>query len=152
MTFGGPGGAAAGMWLGQFFCPLAGACGAATGSAIGGNQYYNKEHQGGSGKSEGKTQGAGQRTENIDAVAQKIANGHAYDKHIGEFSELKTKGDLAEHVKKVMQDRKSIFKELKDGRSAYWHEETKTIVIRDPKHPDGGTVFKAKPGRLEELV
>ena len=36
---------------------------------------------------------------------------------------------------------------LKEGRSAYWDEETGTIVVRDPKHPDGGTAFRPKTGK-----
>lgn len=37
----------------------------------------------------------------------------------------------------------SDFKKLERGRTAYLHEESKTIVIHDPNHVDGGTVFKS---------
>ena len=41
------------------------------------------------------------------------------------------------------------WKPLKEGRSAYWDEETGTIVVRDPKHPDGGTAFRPKTGKRD---
>ncbi|CAL7964292.1 hypothetical protein GAMM_60307 [Gammaproteobacteria bacterium] len=50
-----------------------------------------------------------------------------------------------------MQDKNSIFKELKDGRSAYWNEESKTVVIRDPGHVDGGSVFKSSKRYFEGI-
>jgi hypothetical protein len=33
-------------------------------------------------------------------------------------------------------------KKISDGREKFWDEKTKTIVIKDPNHKDGGTVFK----------
>jgi hypothetical protein len=31
---------------------------------------------------------------------------------------------------------------LKNGRTAYWNDKEKMVVIHDPSHPDGGTAFR----------
>jgi hypothetical protein len=38
-------------------------------------------------------------------------------------------------------------KELAGGRTAYYDEDTNTLVIEDPSNPDGGTAFKPTPGK-----
>jgi hypothetical protein len=40
----------------------------------------------------------------------------------------------------------SKIKELKNNRVAYWHQETGTIVIRNPGSIDGGTAFQPSEG------
>ena len=41
----------------------------------------------------------------------------------------------------------SATKNLDRGRTGYWDEKSGTIVIKDPKNPDGGTAFRPVEGR-----
>ncbi len=146
----GPVGAIATFVSSQPQCLAAATAGVAAGGTLAGNMHFSQGNEGESKKvlSENRKQ-----VENVDKISEQIGGGHAYSKHIGDFPGFKTKEDLINHVKKIMQDKSSILKELKNGRSAYWHEESKSIVIRDPKHADGGTVFKPDGGikYFEEL-
>jgi hypothetical protein len=76
-----------------------------------------------------------------DKDSENIANGHAWDKHKEDFPDVKTKNDLAKKVDKIIKN-PSESKKISDGREKFWDEKTKTIVIKDPNHKDGGTVFK----------
>lgn len=81
--------------------------------------------------------------------AQKIANGHAYDKHVTkqkEFPEIKDKQAFAEHIDNVMTN-PTESKNLTNGRKAYWDDKSKTVVITNPKNPDGGTAFRPTQGK-----
>ena len=60
-------------------------------------------------------------------VGKEISDGHAFSKHV--------------------INNYTSFKELSNGRSAYWHEASGTVVIRNPKVKDGGTAFQPKDGR-----
>ncbi len=77
-------------------------------------------------------------------AAEKIANGHAYDKHVekkGEFPDIKTREELKKHIEDVINNPNKT-KELYKGRTGYWDKETGSVVIQDPKSPDGGTIFR----------
>lgn len=77
-------------------------------------------------------------------TAEKIANGHAYDKHVekkGEFPDIKTREDLKKHIEDVINNPNKT-KGLDKGRTGYWDKETGSVVIQDPKSPDGGTIFR----------
>ena len=51
-------------------------------------------------------------------------------------------------VQGVSEDAKgSDVKQLSKGRSAYWNDQEKMVVIRDPKSPDGGTAFRPTNGK-----
>jgi hypothetical protein len=63
-----------------------------------------------------------------------------------EFPEIKTREQFADLVKKIMKEPTEV-KNLERGRTGYWHEESKTVVIRDSKSADGGTAFKPDTGR-----
>ncbi|QIM64400.1 hypothetical protein A4G17_02530 [Frederiksenia canicola] len=84
-------------------------------------------------------------------VGKEISDGHAFSKHVikqGEFKNVNvsTREQFEKHVEYVVNNYTS-FKELSNGRSAYWHEASGTVVIRNPKTKDGGTAFQPKDGR-----
>jgi filamentous hemagglutinin len=81
-------------------------------------------------------------------AAQEIAGGHAFGKHAGEFADLgiKSRGQFAGHIENVMNN-PSAFRELRNGRSAFWDDATGTVVIRNPSAVDGGTAFRPTNGR-----
>lgn len=82
-------------------------------------------------------------------ISQEISYGHAFEKHVlnqGEFSGLvRTRTQFAQHIENVLNDFSGI-KELKNGRVAYWHQETGTVVIRNSTALDGGTAFQPVEG------
>jgi hypothetical protein len=41
----------------------------------------------------------------------------------------------------------SDVKQLSNGRTAYWSDKEKMVVIHDPYNPDGGTAFRPTQGR-----
>lgn len=85
----------------------------------------------------------------IAKIAEQIADGHAYDEHVvkqDEFPRVKSRQDFRRLIERILRN-PAEWKPLKEGRSAYWDEETGTIVVRDPKHPDGGTAFRPKTGK-----
>lgn len=110
-----------------------------------------KEQFGGVAK--GYPRGSPQATQVANRItAQKIASGHAFEKHVvtqGEFagSGIRTRNQFARHITNVTNF-PTAKRDLSGGRTAYWHEPTKTVVIMDqnPKR-DGGTAFQPKDGR-----
>ncbi len=95
-------------------------------------------------------------------VAEKIANGHAYDKHIlgqphgrgpnrqvpREFpGAMRTRKQFQDHIEKVMNDPKAPSKALPPNRTAYWDDEYGATIIKHPSSKDGGTMFQPKNGR-----
>lgn len=95
-----------------------------------------------------------------DAIANKIANGHAWRKHKDEFVEGKIMAGLAmpaspkvtssaefkSHLLSVMSS--GAHKNLSGGgRKAYWDSATGTIVIYDPASNDCGTSFRPTAGQ-----
>ena len=81
------------------------------------------------------------------ADAQQIAKGHAWSKHKGEFPQFSTEAEFAQHIDRVMAI-PSASKTLTKGRTAFWDDQTQTVVIRDPNSPDLGTAFKPKNGKV----
>jgi filamentous hemagglutinin len=63
-----------------------------------------------------------------------------------DFPWIRSRQDFREFIARVMRN-PTEKKPLKGGRTAYWDEETGTIVVRDPKHPDGGTAFRPDEGK-----
>lgn len=81
------------------------------------------------------------------SAGQRIANGHAFGKHAGEFG-FSSKSQLADHINRVISRAGgSNVRSLKGGRKAYWDEGSGTVVIVDPNTADGGTSFKPGRGR-----
>lgn len=91
---------------------------------------------------------AGKTTSNI---ATKIARGHAFTKHISDFSSLgiRTSDQLASHADSIMNkvNGTSNMKYLERWRKAYWDDSTSTIVISDPNHVDLWTMFRPTAGK-----
>jgi hypothetical protein len=84
-------------------------------------------------------------------AGQEIAGGHAFEKHVlnqGEFKSLgiRTREQFAGHIENVLNN-PTASRQLRDGRSAHWHESTGTVVIRNPRDTDGGTAFQPTGGR-----
>lgn len=82
------------------------------------------------------------------ADAKDISHGHANQKHAQEFPGMSS-SDLERHVADVMANPKRE-RPLKDNRKAYLGQDGNTIVIHDPMHPDGGTVFR-RDGTEEQV-
>lgn len=80
-------------------------------------------------------------------ISQEIAGGHAFEKHIvsqGEFPGwIRTRAQFQKHIESVISET-SDFKSLSGGRQAWWHEQSGTVVIRNPKSTDGGTAFQVE--------
>jgi hypothetical protein len=96
-----------------------------------------------------QTKKALDRAAKIAKIAEQIAAGHAYDKHVVEkrdFPWIRNRQDFQDFIERVMRNPTET-RPLKDGRSAYWDEATGTVVVRDPKHPDGGTAFRPRDGK-----
>jgi len=84
-------------------------------------------------------------------VGQEIAGGHAFEKHVimqGEFRGLgiRTRDQFASHIESVVAN-PTASRQLNGGRTAYWDEASRTVVIRNPKAADGGTAFQPVGGR-----
>jgi RHS repeat-associated protein len=78
-------------------------------------------------------------------ISQEISGGHAFEKHVlnqGEFPGwIRTRTQFGKHIEDVINNPTKI-KELRGGRTGYWHQETGTVVIRNPSAFDGGTAFQ----------
>ena len=81
----------------------------------------------------------------VGDVAQGIGGGHAFRKHARDLG-FETPEEMAEHVERVMRN-PTATRSLQRGRTAYWDDATKSVVIHDPSHLDGGTVFLPNDGR-----
>ena len=84
------------------------------------------------------------------ADAQRIAGGHAFEKHVltqGEFPGfIRTRQQFTDHIADVMSN-PTASRTLGGGRTAFWHEGTGTVVIRNPRAADLGTAFQPTNGR-----
>lgn len=85
--------------------------------------------------------------ERIEDAAD-IGNGHAGSKHAGGFPGYSPK-DIGDLTRDVMQN-PARTKPLGGGRRAYQGKDGSTIVIHDPMHPDGGTVFRRDPTTIDD--
>jgi RHS repeat-associated protein len=135
--------------------PVAGGCAAAPelcgAAAVGGadvwlgikvfNAWAGEE----GGSDEGEAELKELEQENTDCTANQIANGHAFEKHAGEFG-AETPEELEQAVKDALENATES-RELSNGRTAYYDEDTNTVVIVDPSSPDGGTIFKPSGGK-----
>lgn len=79
------------------------------------------------------------------SAGQRIANGHAFAKHHSEFG-FRTKAEMASHIDRVIAN-PSYVRKLIRGRTAYWDDATRSVVITDPGSADFGTSFKPDRGR-----
>jgi hypothetical protein len=87
-----------------------------------------------------------------EQTAEKIADGHAFDKHVIQGKEYKdlgisTRKQFASHIKNIINKPTSV-RHLSGGRTAYYDESTNTVIIVNPKAIDGGTAFRPVNGRV----
>jgi RHS repeat-associated protein len=135
--------------------PVAGGCAAAPelcgAAAVGGAdvwlgiKVFNAWAGDEGGSDEGEAELKELEQENTDCTANQIANGHAFEKHAGEFG-AETPEQLEQAVKDALENATEA-RELSNGRTAYYDEDTNTVVIVDPSSPDGGTIFKPSGGK-----
>lgn len=86
-------------------------------------------------------------TPEISDAAQKIANGHAFDKHRTDFLEIESRTEFAQFIDNIM-NKPTEKKSLDDDRTGYWDENSGTVVVEDPNDEvDGGTAFKPEKGK-----
>jgi hypothetical protein len=78
-------------------------------------------------------------------AAEDIANGHAFDKHLGEFPEVSTRQEFQQVIDNVIEN-PTDSKSLSNGRTAYYDSQSNTLVITDPSSADGGTAFRPTNG------
>jgi filamentous hemagglutinin len=93
---------------------------------------------------------AGGEGEEIEAIANSVAGGHALGEHIGEMVELgvSNKEGLKALVQETIETAgPADVRELERGRVAYYNEGKNVVVIYDPNHIDKGTVFRPRNGR-----
>jgi RHS repeat-associated protein len=93
---------------------------------------------------EGEAELKEREQENTDCTANRIANGHAFEKHAGEFG-AETPEELERTIEDVLENATQS-RELSNGRTGYYDEDTNTVVIVDPSSPDGGTIFRPSGG------
>ncbi|MES2633033.1 MAG: LysM peptidoglycan-binding domain-containing protein [Pseudomonadota bacterium] len=84
-------------------------------------------------------------------IAQEIAGGHAFDKHVigvgnpsgAEFSALgiQSRQQFAGHLETVISSATHTG-QLRGGREYFYDSRSNTILIRNPTAPDGGTAFR----------
>lgn len=78
-------------------------------------------------------------------TGQEIAGGHAFGKHVverGEFPGIRSRSQFGSHIEGVVMN--GEIRTLGGGRTAFWREGT--VVIRNPRSPDGGTAFRPDNG------
>lgn len=64
----------------------------------------------------------------------------------GEFSGIiRTRQQFSNHIENVLNNPSAV-KQLRNNRIGYWHQETGTVIIRNPKALDGGTAFQPRNG------
>jgi len=83
------------------------------------------------------------------AIAQKIAAGHAYDKHVvaeRQFPGIASRAAFAALIQGIIEH-PTASRQLTSERTAWWDEASGTVVIANPHDRDGGTCFKPRAGR-----
>ena len=84
-------------------------------------------------------------------IARQIAAGHAYKEHVperDEFPWIETREEFRDFIAGIIR-KPTAWKPLKDGRSAYWDGKTGTIVIHNPRDPDGGTAYRGPDSKRD---
>ena len=83
--------------------------------------------------------------ERVKRTAERIADGHAFHKHRHEFRTIRTWRQFVDRIVDVMATA-NVVRELRGGRTAYYDEDSNTLVLQDPSARDGGTMFKPSGG------
>lgn len=79
-------------------------------------------------------------------IAELIAAGHTYKKHVleqDEFPWIESREEFRDFIAGIVR-KPTASKSLRDGRTGFWDRKTGTIVVHDPNHPDGGTAFRRR--------
>jgi filamentous hemagglutinin len=79
--------------------------------------------------------------------AQAMAGGHAFEKHVvqrGEFPLVSTRAKFAEGVGRVINSPQTLVRSLSNGRTAFFHQPSGTLVITHPGFE--GTMFRPDLG------
>jgi filamentous hemagglutinin len=83
------------------------------------------------------------------SAAKDIAGGHSFQKHVierAEFPNIHNRAQFQKHIEKIINN-PSASRSLSKGRTAYWDDASKTVIIRNPRAADGGTAFRPTAGR-----
>jgi len=82
-------------------------------------------------------------------IAESIAAGHAFDKHVAErdeFAGISLRSQFREMILEILtapdEERK-----LERGRRAFWSDKYSAIVIVDPASDSNGTAFRPHNAR-----
>ncbi len=80
---------------------------------------------------------------NNQLTSQAITGGHAFGKHIDEFSDLgiATEKQFQSHVENVINNATNKGS-LSNGRTYFYDSNSNTVVIKNPNAVDGGTAFR----------
>ena len=92
---------------------------------------------------------AGLPSASASALADQIADGHAYDNHAidgEEFPDISTRDDFSDHIAGILSDPDAVKPLLRD-RTGYWDDNSGTVVVHDPNNEDGGTAFAPDTGK-----
>lgn len=88
---------------------------------------------------------------NNKLIAQEIAGGHAFEKHVlyqGEYKGyIRTRKQFADLIENIVYNH-SDMKTFGKYKTAYWDNQSGTVVIRNPKAVDGGTAFRPNNNKL----
>lgn len=81
-------------------------------------------------------------------IAECIANGHAWDKHVINESgfdkyNFESKGEFTRFILEIMLDQSNPVRSLKNGRFAWWSDQHKTTVIFNPNESDCGSAHRS---------
>ncbi|WP_395772654.1 hypothetical protein, partial [Arenimonas sp.] len=96
----------------------------------------------------------GKMVEVNNYYSQKIAQ-HSYEKHASEFPNVKSSKDFKSLIDRIIENpsEKTI---LKNGKTLYWDDNTKSILIINPyDNLNGGTFFVPANGKqyyLDEII
>jgi len=85
----------------------------------------------------------------VAELARRIANGHAYRKHVigrGEYPSITDREQFARLIEDVIGTPDEVLS-LRGGRYLYWQAKANLIVIDHPNNPDGGTACRPLLGR-----
>ena len=81
-------------------------------------------------------------------IAQAIARGHSYEKHVVDeklFPEIESRNEFKELIGKVLAN-PTHHRNLENDREAYYDKPSNTIVIYNPHARDKGTCFRPSAG------
>jgi hypothetical protein len=81
-------------------------------------------------------------------IAQAIAGGHSYEKHVvdeKQFPEVKNEKEFKELIGKILAN-PTHHRDLENDREAYYDKPSNTIVIYNPHAKDKGTCFRPSAG------